>query len=385
MILCKNYYPIQFFRGSVILAHNGGAYDCKFLLQYIEYNLIPYKILPRPGSLHKYLELTIEGKNKEENIVFKDFMMFVAGSLKSIAEGFKLPISKGDFPHKFNIPEHQHYIGSIPLLESEHDYFCLQQKKNQKELNEIKEWYQQQTQIFCTCYQQPCSCGKQPWNLQQQLLEYCWLDVNVLAEIVKKFRDAHLNFSSIPSDTNTWTPTSIDPFNYSTQSQVAMKFFLSGKQQGTTATISTIKHRSNFSKISISWFEYMSQTLNIPIQHIGNSEKEYYCSRKKRFLDGFGHSHVFQFHGCYYHGCPKCFPPESIHPHKKKPYVLLYQQTMEQTEELKKIYKPYRYHEIWECEWKQQYQQTQYDEDLSNIILDREELFYGGRTEVFSP
>ena len=58
---------------------------------------------------------------------------------------------------------------------------------------------------------------------------------------------------------------------------------------------------------------------------------------------------------------------------------------MEQTEELKKIYKPYRYHEIWECEWKQQYQQTQYDEDLSNIILDREELFYGGRTEVFSP
>ena len=127
MILCKNYYPIQFFRGSVILAHNGGAYDCKFLLQYIEYNLIPYKILPRPGSLHKYLELTIEGKTKEENIVLKDFMMFVAGSLKSIAEGFKLPISKGDFPHIFNIPEHQHYIGSISLLESEHDYFCLQQ------------------------------------------------------------------------------------------------------------------------------------------------------------------------------------------------------------------------------------------------------------------
>ena len=51
--------------------------------------------------------------------------------------------------------------------------------------------------------------------------------MNVLAEIVKKFSDAHLNFSSIPSDTNTWTPTSIDPFNFSTQSQVAMKFSLS--------------------------------------------------------------------------------------------------------------------------------------------------------------
>ena len=50
--------------------------------------------------------------------------------------------------------------------------------------------------------------------------------MDVLAEIVKKFRDAHLHFGSIPSDTNTWTPTSIDPFNYSTQSQVAMNFFL---------------------------------------------------------------------------------------------------------------------------------------------------------------
>jgi hypothetical protein len=104
----------------------------------LEYHLIPYTVLPRPGSQHKYLELTILGTSKNENIVFKDFMMFVAGSLKSIAEGFKLPISKGDFPHKFNIPENQHYCGSIPLLESEDDYFCLQQKKNKKEIDEIK-------------------------------------------------------------------------------------------------------------------------------------------------------------------------------------------------------------------------------------------------------
>ena len=85
-------------RGSTILAHNGGAYDCKFILQYLEHNLIDYDILPRPGSIHKYLCLTIRGKSKTEHIVFKDFMMFVSGSLKSIAEGFKLEISKGDFP-----------------------------------------------------------------------------------------------------------------------------------------------------------------------------------------------------------------------------------------------------------------------------------------------
>ena len=70
----------------------------------------------------------------------------------------------------------------------------------------------------------------------------------------------------------------------------------------------------------------MSRSLKIDIQHIGNSEKEYYCPKTKRFIDGFCTSAklVFQFHGCYYHGCPKCFPPEAIHPQRKLPYALLY-------------------------------------------------------------
>ena len=59
------------FRGGIILAHNGGAYDCKFILQYLEYHLIEYTVLPRPGSLHKYLDLTITGKSKQEDIFLK--------------------------------------------------------------------------------------------------------------------------------------------------------------------------------------------------------------------------------------------------------------------------------------------------------------------------
>ena len=129
----------------------------------------------------------------------------------------------------------------------------------------------------------------------------------------------------------------------------------------------------------------MSRKLNIHIQHIGNSEKEYYCHKTKRSLDGFSHGRVFQFHGCYYHGCPKCTNATHIHPQKNMPFGLLYQKTLAQTAELKQYYKSHNVYEIWECEWKQQYELTQYDQDLSNIILDREELFYGGRTEVFSP
>ena len=62
-----------------------------------------------------------------------------------------------------------------------------------------------------------------------------------------------------------------------------MRFFLPGKLQGTSAAISTIKHRSTFSKISISWLEHMSHTLNIPIQHIGNSEKNIIVIKQNDF------------------------------------------------------------------------------------------------------
>ena len=36
-------------------------------------------------------------------------MMFMSGSLKDIAEEFMLPLTKGDFPHRFSLLENQEY------------------------------------------------------------------------------------------------------------------------------------------------------------------------------------------------------------------------------------------------------------------------------------
>ena len=81
----------------------------------------------------------------------------------------------------------------------------------------------------------------------------------------------------------------------------------------------------------------MSKTLNIRIQHIGNSEKEYYCLDTKRFIDGFSDRLVFQFYWCYYHGCPKCTNATDIHPQKHVPFGVLYDQTKDNSDALKKI------------------------------------------------
>jgi hypothetical protein len=73
--------------------------------------------------------------------------------------------------------------------------------------------------------------------------------------------------------------------------------------------------------VSIIWLDQMSKTLMIPIQHIGYSEKEYYDHLTKRYIGGFskfGYK-IFQFHGCFYHGCLKCFDADQIHPTKHVP------------------------------------------------------------------
>jgi len=383
----------KIFHGATILAHNGGSYDCQFILQYLEKNNIPFKNIPRPGSLHKYIQLEIIQKNKNpsspdyDSIIFKDFMMFIPGSLRNIALAFKCNLTKGDFPHRFNKIEHQNYIGAIPPIDSEEDYYSLKYCKDPDQKKEILDWYHEQTLIYCTCYNQCCSCQKQKWDMQTQLTTYCWLDVNVLAECVRKFRDAHLLFGQDEASINNWIPNPIDPFVYCTQSQVAMSLFLAGHSETNQPAVSSIKHRSGWSKVSIEWLQYVSEQQNIFIQHYGNSDREYYCPHTKRFVDGYCKKikTIYQFHGCYYHGCLHCFCPTDIHPQKNISYQTIFNNTSKKTQELENYY---RVVTIWECEWKQLKNQNkielEYFEECTNIITDREFL-HGGRTEVFSP
>jgi hypothetical protein len=54
------------------------------------------------------------------------------------------------------------------------------------------------------------------------------------------------------------------------------------------------------------WFKYVSFKQNIYIQHSRNG-KEKQIQRYK--VDGWDPQsrNVYEFHGCVFHGCPKCF------------------------------------------------------------------------------
>ena len=61
------------------------------------------------------------------------------------------------------------------------------------------------------------------------------------------------------------------------------------------------------SKKSLLWMKYLSNNFNINIRHKGNVDGEFKIGQF--FVDGndFENKTIFEFHGCWYHACPKYF------------------------------------------------------------------------------
>ena len=419
---CEELLGNPCFLGSILLAHNGGSFDHQFVVYYLEKHCLPYKATPRPGGIHKYLSIRIIRDNAEQDIHLKDFMMFFPGSLKSIAESFKLQIQKGDFPHLFDREENETYEGRIPRLESPEDYYCLRQKKQEKEIEEMKKWYEEECRVYCHCEEgflecpgeiryPTCSrCQQQRWVFREQLEKYCWLDVDVLAMCVDKFRMAHLEFGKERGtpEGRGWKPSCIDPFQMSTQAQVALSFFLRGhRETEMQPAISQPRTRAGWSEISLLWLEEEQQrrreefgTNEFQIQHVGNSVHEYFDTRATcSYVNGYAcwenREIIFEFLGCFLHGCPYCFPeevqenPETMHPRRYLPWGLIYEKTLRKIDALRAVYP--EVHVMWECEYTNRSSLpgrrffSEYEKRLCKNLIKNREFFFGGRTEVFRP
>jgi hypothetical protein len=101
-------------------------------------------------------------------------MCHLATSLDSIPKmlGLTGNWKKGFFPHKFNNPDHQNYVGPIP---KEEYYEPEAMKADRRKVFEL--WYAEESRV---CVQ---------WNFQEQLLAYCKSDVLVLARGLEKYNE----------------------------------------------------------------------------------------------------------------------------------------------------------------------------------------------------
>jgi len=209
------------------LAHNGGKYDYPFFLREFEKNGYRVQIVPSPNSFHRYLSMKVS--IHKTTFTFIDFMRLVPGSLRGIAKAFQLPLQKGDFPHNFFTYHPLDYVGPFPTLQDEHDFFCLRNKRSQEDIDEVKEWILTEIEpIYCTCWNQVCSCQKPKWKAYDFLLDYCWKDVDVLAEACQAYRNLLLQLGETTTMNYDWQAPSIDPFHCMTQSQIAVQVFLQG-------------------------------------------------------------------------------------------------------------------------------------------------------------
>ena len=109
--------------------------------------------------------------------------------------------------------------------------------------------------------------------------------------------------------------------------------------------------KHNASKESIQWLRYVEKNWQFKIVHAmsGHGGERYI---EKRPVDGYNDEKkvVFQYHGCRWHGCPKCYPNrEQIIEHGGKTVEELYQATKRRTAHLRKV--GYKVIECWSCQW----------------------------------
>ena len=106
-----------------------------------------------------------------------------------------------------------------------------------------------------------------------------------------------------------------------------------------------------FGQMAVQWLTRESERTGLNIRHqvngrekrIGNLPVDGWCAQTRT---------AYQFHGCFWHGCPKCHAdPEETNPKNGKTMAVLLADTKKHTAYLRRHVKVI---EMWECEWKRE-------------------------------
>jgi hypothetical protein len=92
------------------------------------------------------------------------------------------------------------------------------------------------------------------------------------------------------------------------------------------------------SKKCIKWLEKIMEIDKINILHEKN-DGEYNIPNTLYKVDGYCKetNTIYEFHGCLYHGCNKCFDENSINPKRNIKNIYLYNETIKKEELIKKL------------------------------------------------
>jgi hypothetical protein len=343
------------FNGYTIIAHNMRGYDGVFILKQLINNSICPQVIVKG---QKIMSMTVPGFG----LRFIDSFNFLPMGLAKLPGAFGLGCgAKGYFPHFFNTPENWEYEGNLP----EPKYYGVD-NMSKSERTQFEEWYNSKKDEGVV------------FNFQAELASYCEQDVHILTECCLAYRKLMCE------------ETGCDPFAYLTCASVCNAVYRANfmpDEAIARVPPSGYKH-ARYSEEALEWLEYVKEFEGVPnLRHAANSERgEMHIG--KYFVDGFDKNSntIFEYHGCFFHGCQKCYPPDTRNPITRKLLFQSWRDTFQREAMLRKM--GYNLKSIWGCQWKAMKEEDPEVEERVKLLaipspMNPRDAFFGGRTEAF--
>ncbi|GBM04002.1 hypothetical protein AVEN_156168-1, partial [Araneus ventricosus] len=216
---------------------------------------------------------------------------------------------------------------------------------------------------------------KESFDFRKEILDYCRSDVDILRRCCLEFRRQFIDVANV------------DPFCYVTIASACMAVFRSNHIKPYSIAMVPVNGYTsgNFSMNCIRWLDFLSWKDGIEIKYALNGNGEMKIG--KFDVDGFCEEQntIYQYHGCFFHGCISCFDPDVVNPLKDLSMRSLYEKTKEISNILRS--KGFQVIEIWEHDFQKMKKADDYVKEFlkTHDVTDRlkpRDAFFGGRTNA---
>ena len=339
---------------TTFIAHNGRGYDFHFILNHLISNNHAPKLVVKGNQI-----IMLKYNNRR----FVDSLSFLPMPLAAFPKAFGLDagLSKGMFPHGWNVPEH--YGTQLPCLPPI-DYYGIETMRDE-DMGRLLGWYEENKH--------------KRFDFNKEIDRYCKMDVEILKQGCTKFKKIFKQY------------TGLNAFQSCTIASAVMgvyrKLYVPENTIG-LIPVSEYRTRKRYSNVAMTWLTWCQRT--VPgIRHAWSTggEVRLPCGLYPDGCD-LENKIVYNFMGCAYHGCPKCY-------HRQRDWLPLIKCSAGDARNANAVLKSrvvddgYTVIDMWECEWRKAIaddpEKLAHVDSLDFSIepLKIRDSLYGGRTEPF--
>lgn len=351
------------------VSHNGSRFDMMFVLQWFCVNMTNCQ----PSVIFNHrspMEIRLG------NVYFIDSCLFIKSPLSALPKQFGLDdVSKGDFPHEFNVKENYGYRGNLPAPEFYGTRFMHPAK-----YDKFMEWWREEDAAIR-------GGRKPPWEFHRQIVDYCMRDVDVLRRSWTAFSESMFQITGLIPGIVNMSAASFTNLVWKTTLESSLEIGIVPKNN--------YFYQDQQSAVAYEWLSWLDAFYYAyELVFAGKcQEGERRVTVGNKFkVDGYHPPtyRVFEFAGCFFHGCDRCTLPD-----KRSVFSNLTNRDLK-TQFDNRIARlragGCEVEVMWECDWRAlKESDAQVREQLLEIAdetykrepLNPRDALYGGRTEVF--